>query len=341
MYPSSALAHVDAPHRITSTELEKQISPIIERINARPDIIQSLTGIVARRFWEPGRQPSEAATMAAEKAIMTSGIDRSQIGILVNTSVCRDYIEPSVACLVHGNLGLGPECMNFDVGNACLGFLNGLEIIGNMIERGQVDYGIVVDGEGSRFVVETTIQRLLASECDAETFRANFATFTLGSGGAAMVMAHSDLAPTGHRLLSGVSLAATQHKDLCRGQTDSMQTDASALLVAGLQLAGATFNKAKNDLGWRPEDLDQFILHQVSAVHHRQAGRTAGSRRPKGLQDISRIRQCGSRCHPHHPLQGPGGESDRQRRPGGPHGHRQRLELRHDGSTVVEVCLIL
>ncbi len=261
------LAHVDAPHRVTSTELEKQISPIIERINARPDIIQSLTGIVARRFWEPGRQPSEAATMAAEKAIIAAGIDKSQIGILVNTSVCRDYIEPSVACLVHGNLGLGSECMNFDVGNACLGFLNGLEIIGNMIERGQVDYGIVVDGEGSRFVVETTIQRLLASDCDAETFRANFATFTLGSGGAAMVMARSDLAPTGHRLLSGVSLAATEHKDLCRGQLDSMQTDASALLVAGLQLAGATFNKAKNELGWRPEDLDQFILHQVSAVH--------------------------------------------------------------------------
>jgi len=37
--------------------------------------------------------------------------------------------------------------------------------------------------------------------------------------------------------------------------------------VAGLQLAAATFNKAKNELGWRPEDLDQFILHQVSAVH--------------------------------------------------------------------------
>ena len=109
------LAHVDAPHRITSTELEKQLFPIIERIHARSDIIQSLTGIVARRFWEPGRQPSEAATMAAEKAIVDAGIDKSQLGILLNTSVCRDYIEPSVACLVHGNLGLGPECMNFDV----------------------------------------------------------------------------------------------------------------------------------------------------------------------------------------------------------------------------------
>ena len=261
------LAHVDAPHRITSSELEKQISPIIERINVRPDIIQSLTGIVARRFWEPGRQPSEAATMAAEKAISNAGIDKSQLGILLNTSVCRDYIEPSVACLVHGNLGLSPECMNFDVGNACLAFLNGMEIIGNMIERGQVDYGIVVDGEGSRFVVETTIQRLLASDCDTETFRANFATFTLGSGGAAMVLARSDLAPEGHRLLSDVTLAATQHKDLCRGQLDSMQTDASGLMVAGLNLAAATFEKAKKELGWHPGDLDQFILHQVSAVH--------------------------------------------------------------------------
>ena len=91
--------------------------------------------------------------MAAEEAILNAGIDRSQLGILLNTSVCRDYIEPSVACLVHGNLGLSPECMNFDVGNACLAFLNGMEIIGNMIERGQVDYGIVVDGEGSRFEI--------------------------------------------------------------------------------------------------------------------------------------------------------------------------------------------
>ncbi|MCG6880028.1 MAG: 3-oxoacyl-ACP synthase III [Deltaproteobacteria bacterium] len=261
------LAHVDAPYRVTSAELETQLSPLLNRIQVRSDVIQSLTGIMARRFWEPERQPSEVATMAAEKAIGDAGIDRSNLGILVNTSVCRDYIEPSTACLVHGNLGLSSDCMNFDVGNACLAFLNGMEIIGNMIERGQIDYGIVVDGEGSRFVVETTIQRLLTSDCDEETFRNNFATFTLGSGAAAMVLARSDLAPNGHRLLGGVTLAATEHKNLCRGQMDCMKTDASALLVAGLKLAGATFKKAVKELEWIPGELDQFILHQVSAVH--------------------------------------------------------------------------
>ncbi len=261
------LAHVDAPHRITSTELEEQLAPIIKRIGGRPEMIQSLTGIVARRFWDPDRQPSEVATMAAERAIEDAGIDKSRLGILLNTSVCRDYIEPSVACLVHGNLGLGPDCMNFDVCNACLAFLNGMEIIGNMIERGQIEYGIVVDGEGSRFVVESTIHRLLDSGCDVETFRSNFATFTLGSGAAAMVLARSNLAPEGHRLLGGVSVAATEHNNLCHGQVDHMETDASALLVAGLELAERTFKKACRELGWKPNDHDEYVLHQVSAIH--------------------------------------------------------------------------
>ena len=263
----AGLAHVDAPYRITSAELEEQLSPVIQRIGGRSDMIQSLTGIVARRFWETDQQPSRIATMAAEKAIQNAGIEKSRIGILLNTSVCRDYIEPSVACLVHGNLGLSPECMNFDVGNACLAFLNGMEIVGNMIERNQVDYGLIVDGESSRFVVETTIARLLASPVDAETFRASFATFTLGSGGAAMVLARSELAPEGHPFLGGVSLAATQHRNLCRGQVDRMETDASSLLVAGLELAALTFQKACRELAWQPDELDECILHQVSAVH--------------------------------------------------------------------------
>ncbi len=53
-----------------------------------------------------------------------------------------------------------------------------------------------------------------------------------------MVLARSDLAPEGHPFLGGVSLAATQHRNLCRGQVDRMETDASSLLVAGLQLSG-------------------------------------------------------------------------------------------------------
>ena len=78
------------------------------------------------------------ARLEAEEAIEEAGVDRDKIGVLINTSVCRDYLEPSTACLVHGNLGLHERCLNFDIGNACLAFLNGMDVAARMIERGEV-----------------------------------------------------------------------------------------------------------------------------------------------------------------------------------------------------------
>ena len=271
-----SVRHVDAPHRVTSEDLERRLAPTLQRLGMRPDLLREASGIVARRFFDDDVQPSDVATEAAALAIEAAGVDPDRLGILINTSVCRDYIEPSTACLVHGNLGLPPTCMNFDLGNACLGFINGMDMVGNMIERGQIDYGIVVDGESSRFVTDQTVERLLAPEIDEATFRASFATLTLGSGAAAMVLGRSDLAPPSHRFTGGVNQAATQHNRLCFGQVDHMVTDTRALLIAGLELAATTWGRAVNELGWTSEELDWYVLHQVSAPHTDKLVQTLG-----------------------------------------------------------------
>ena len=265
-----SLAHIDAPHRITSSEMSQQFAPTLQRLGMRVEVLEYASGIEARRYWDKDVQPSEAAALAAEKVLQDSGIDRSRIGIIVNTSVCRDYIEPSTACLVHNRLGLSPECLNFDLGNACLGFLSGMQMVSNMIERGQIDYGLIVDGESARFVQEATIARLQRPETTAQDFLEQFATLTLGSGSVAMLLARSDLAPNGHRFTGVVNRAATQHSGLCRGQNDHMVTDGKGLLVAGLELASETFNIAKNDFGWSKDGVDQvdeYVMHQVSGTH--------------------------------------------------------------------------
>ena len=230
-------------------------------------LIEKLTGIKARRFWDPDVKPSDVATLAARKAIAEAGISKDMIGAIVNTSVSKDCIEPSIACLVHGNLGLNEDCHNFDVGNACLAFLNGMQLLGNMIERGQIDYGLIVDGEGSRDVVEATIRRLVDSGADENTFRNNFATLTLGSGAAAMVLTRGDLVPDAPRFHGGVTLAATEHNRLCIGQPTEMITDASALLVAGIGLARKTLAKAVDALDWKLDEIDHYIMHQVGRTH--------------------------------------------------------------------------
>jgi acyl-CoA:acyl-CoA alkyltransferase len=250
---------------ISSADIEAQLAPTMERLQLGAGLLIGLTGIRERRFWPPGTMPSEVATRAAKKVIAKSGIDPDDLGCLISTSVCKDYIEPSVASLVHGNLGLPSTCMNFDIANACLGFLNGISTIARMIQAGEIDHGIVVDGEDARHAVETTIGRLNSPDTTAEAFRDNFATLTLGSGAVAMILSRSDLAPAGHRFNGAVTRAATEHSRLCLGQSDYMVADAGKVLFHGVELAYATWQAARRILAkWSDETIDLYVPHQVS-----------------------------------------------------------------------------
>ena len=272
----SGLAHVDAPHVVTSAEIEAQLSQTLERLGVEPGLLEGLSGINERRVWDEGTQPSEVAAQAGELALARSGVDRNDLGALLNTSVCRDYLEPSTASLVHGRMGLPTEAVNFDVGNACLGFINGMNVVASMIERGEIDHGLVVDGETSRFTVEATIERLASDACDERMFREQFATLTLGSGAVAMVLSRADSADVGARYLGGLSRASTAHANLCTGHVHEMRTDTKGLLLAGLELAAHTWKEAVSHFDWDPQSVDTYVVHQVSKVHTRAVCDTLG-----------------------------------------------------------------
>lgn len=264
----SGLAHLDAPNVVTSAAIEEELTPALRRLRLRPGLLNQVAGISERRVWDVGTTPSTAAAAAGELAVQRSAVPAQDIGVLVNTSVDRDYLEPSTASIVHGRMGLPATTLNFDLGNACLGFLNGMSLVAAMIERGEIDHGLVVDAEGSRFVVESTIARLLADPTPA-AFRAQFATLTLGSGAVAMVLSRADLVDGGHRFLGGLSRAGTEHAQLCTGQREEMITDAPRLLLAGLEIAAATWKEAVDTFDWDPRGFDLYAVHQISKVHTR------------------------------------------------------------------------
>ena len=86
----AGLAHVDAPRRLGSDEIHARLKPTLDRLGIRTDVLGDIAGIHARRMWDNETEASDAATLAAEKAIADAGIDRDRIGLLVNTSVSRD-----------------------------------------------------------------------------------------------------------------------------------------------------------------------------------------------------------------------------------------------------------
>jgi 3-oxoacyl-[acyl-carrier-protein] synthase-3 len=294
-----AIAYELPPHIITSLSIEEQFSANLEKFGIPLGSMERLTGIKERRFWDAGTAPSDVATLAARKVIEESGINPDGIGCIINTSVSKDYIEPSVACLVHGNLKLSPHCRNYDIGNACLGFLDGMSTMMMMLETGQIKYGLVVNGESSRDPMEPTIERMKDPDLTMDSFRDNFATFTLGSGAVAMILTHKDNSDSGHLINGSVSLADTEHNRLCIGMPDGGITKPHELLVAGVELAAKAWELCKTELdNWSDETIDLYAPHQVSIPHINLLTKTLGMSMDKVFLNVQTLGNIGPAALP-------------------------------------------
>jgi 3-oxoacyl-[acyl-carrier-protein] synthase-3 len=223
--------------------------------------------------------PSIQSVKSAELAIGASGIDRREIGALIHASVCRDHLEPATACRVHHRLGLKEDCFIYDVSNACLGLLNGIVQIANMIELGQIRAGLVVGTEGGRELVENTIGSLNRDESlTRDQVKRAVASLTIGSGSCAVLLVDRELSQTDNRLVAATARARSVFHDLCHSGRDEavasgmqplMLTDSERLMKEGVQTGVETFSHFMNETRWSREDIDKTFCHQVGVAHQK------------------------------------------------------------------------
>lgn len=273
-----SLGHVLPERVVTSAELERRLKPCYDRLGFSEGRIELMSGIRERRFFDPGTRPSAIAALAAEAAL--GGFDRARIGCLIHSSVCRDFMEPATASVVHARLGLSRRCTLFDLSDACLGFANAMVVAATMIEQGHVEAALVVAGEDGGPLADATIKRLNEDPgINRRNSKLSFASLTIGSAGAAMLLTHERLSTSGHRLLGGVMRAATEHNDLCHGGMEQgrvggdlgplMETDSEALMQEGVKLAAATWRDARELLGWSNASVQRVFTHQVGVAHRK------------------------------------------------------------------------
>jgi len=275
-----AIAYTLPEEIVTSAEIEARLEPLYARLRLPEGRLELMTGIRQRRFWPPGMMPSEKSVETAERAIRMAGIDKQHIGAMVHGSVCRDFLEPATACGVHHRLGLPDHSAVYDVSNACLGLLNGIVQVANMIELRQIRAGVVVGAESSRALVESTIAQLNAdTSLSRQDIKTAFASLTIGSGSAAAVLCDRELSRTGNRLLGGAMRTASRHFELCQGghaaagnaddQPLLMATDSETLMREGIAEAQTTFAGFLDEMGWRVGDIHKTFCHQVGRAHQR------------------------------------------------------------------------
>ena len=291
------------PVVVSTAELESRLSPVYQALNMAPGQLELLTGINERRWWEPGYSLSHGAAAAAKKALATADLSAQDIDVLIYAGVCREQFEPATACAVAHELKINSDAAIYDLSNACLGVMNGIVDIANRIELGQARAGLVVSAETAREINENVIDGMVRSK-SVEFFRESVATLTGGSGAVAVLVVGEELSQSKRRrVVGGVTQNAPEYHALCRWGMKSllpatvhtvervfgpqagalvqkgidfglrhvmipfMETRAGEVLKYGVDLGLRTWKKFLGKIGWKADQLDKVICHQVGSGH--------------------------------------------------------------------------
>ncbi len=258
--------HALPPHYLTSDEIEGQLAALYDRLKLPAGRLELMTGIKRRGYWPLGTRPSSIAIAAAEHAL--GDFNRSRIGLLVHASVCRDFLEPATASVVHRALGLSAQCEFFDLSNACLGVVTAALRAAEMIESGRIEAALIVSGENSGPLLLKTIEKLQNdASITRQSIKRHIASLTIGSAGAAWLLTREELAPHAPRIAGAVSRVDSSAVELCQGSGSLeelvMETDSEELMKRGVLLASQTVQDYLQKFK-RPQHI---IPHQVGSTH--------------------------------------------------------------------------
>jgi len=124
---------------LTNADLEKIVDTNDEWITTR-------TGIKQRHKAAANEYTSQFGTKAALQALERSGLEATDIDIIICATTTPDQIMPSTGALIQAQIG-ATNAAGMDVFAACSGFLYGLTMVESMIRTGQIRHALVIGAE--------------------------------------------------------------------------------------------------------------------------------------------------------------------------------------------------
>jgi 3-oxoacyl-[acyl-carrier-protein] synthase-3 len=145
-------------------------------INSSDEWIRQRTGIIERRRASEKIEAVDLAEDASKQAIETAGIEPSQIGAVLVSTVSNTVQTPSLAALLTERIGATPAPA-YDISAACAGYTYGIAQADSFIRSGLAEYVLVVGTEKLSQFAKPTDRTI---------------SFLLGDGAGAAVLGPSD-----------------------------------------------------------------------------------------------------------------------------------------------------
>jgi 3-oxoacyl-[acyl-carrier-protein] synthase-3 len=97
--------------------------------------VQERSGIVARRYVEPGVGSAELGAAAASAALADAGLEAGEIDYLICATMTPDHYFPGSGTLIQQRLGIAP-LPALDIRQQCAGFAYGLQVVDALVRSG-------------------------------------------------------------------------------------------------------------------------------------------------------------------------------------------------------------
>ncbi len=227
------------------------------KIDTNDEWIRSRTGIGSRHFAD-GETNLSMAGAAANEAIKSAGIDKSEIKLVIFATLTADNFTPSMSCLIQRDLGLPENVLAFDLNAACSGFVYSL-ITAQALLHATGGIALIIGSE--------IISRILDF-----TDRATCILFGDGAGAAVVKLEENRdfFFSTGAR---GDSESLASHSPIISDNpfAERKSEGASFLTMAGsevfrfaVECSAKCIIDVLDKANVKADEIDYFILHQAN-----------------------------------------------------------------------------
>ena len=247
-------------------------------VDTNDEWIVTRTGISSRYLAEPGVTASELGLTAARRALEMAGVDGSEIDLIIVATSTPDFIFPSTACLIQGQLG-NKGATAFDVQAVCSGFVYALGIADKFIRSGSHKKALVIGTE--------VFSRIL-------DWNDRGTCVLFGDGAGAVVLEASDtpgiLATALHAdgSQSGILNVPGQ---ICNGQVTGdpfLRMDGQAVFKFAVRVLADVAEEVCATAGIQSSEVDWLIPHQANIRIIDATGRKLGVDRNKVIVTVDR-----------------------------------------------------
>lgn len=114
------------------------------------------TGIERKRVAPKNITTSDLCEVAANKLLEKLKWNRDEIDLVVFVSQSPDYYLPATSIILQNKLKLSNNCLAFDIGLGCSGYVYGLSVVASMISAGNLKKALLLVGDVSSSTVSYT-----------------------------------------------------------------------------------------------------------------------------------------------------------------------------------------